>query len=229
MSETTLPSAAGRVTLEDVQNALADTDPNATNAGKVRALLGGRGSFETIQKHLKTLREQQAEAAMPPSAPADVPAVPPEVANQVWQAAWRAAQVQTFQRLEKLATQRDAAIDQLNTMNQDTIGLVAQLDEQAVQLDRAAQAVASIQAAHLVDLDKAKAEQAKAAQHAAELAQELERTRKEMAQQKTAATHAAELADSGRVMMREELARLTDQVGELKSHLYKRADSAPTA
>lgn len=76
--------------------------------------------------------------------------------------------------------------------------------------------MAKIQADHLEDLDKdkAKADQETAAAHAAKLASELEQVR-------------AELADSGRAMTRAELDRLTDQVGELKAHLYKRADSAP--
>ena len=60
--------AASRVTIDDVRTALEGTDPNQTNASKVRALLGGRGSFETIQKHLGTLRQELATAAAPPIA-----------------------------------------------------------------------------------------------------------------------------------------------------------------
>ena len=112
-------------------------------------------------------------------------------------------------------------------MGQDVAGLVATVDEQAEQIDQAAQAVAKIQADHLEDLEKVKADQETAAAHAAKLANELEQVRAELAKGRADAVHAAELADSGRAMMRAELDRLTDQVGELKAHLYKRADSAP--
>lgn len=78
-----------------------------------------------------------------------------------------------------------------------------------------------------LDKDKAKADQETAAAHAAKLASELEQVRAELAKGRADAVHAAELADSGRAMTRAELDRLTDQVGELRAHLYKRADSAP--
>ena len=220
---------ASRITIDDVRTAIEGTDPNQTNANKVRALLGGRGSFETIQKHLATLRQELATAAAPPVAADQVPALPVDAAQAMWVAAWSAAQIQTMARSEKLAAERDAALLKLETMTQDVAGLVATVDEQSVQLDQAANAVATIQAAHLVDLDKAAADKAMAINDSTQLVKELERTRHELAKTQASATHAAELADSGRVMMREELARLTDQVGELKAHLYKRADVAALA
>ena len=224
---------ASRVTIDDVRTALEGTDPNQTNASKVRGLLGGRGSFETIQKHLATLRQELATAAAPPVAADQVPALPVEAAQQMWVAAWSAAHVQTLRRTERLAGERDAALLKLETMGQDVAGLVATVDEQAAQLDRAAAAVAAIQAAiqaaHLADLEKAKDDQAAAERARVELAQELERAGQELAKARADAAHAAELAESGRAIMRAELDRLTDQVGELKAHLYRRADSAPTA
>jgi hypothetical protein len=56
---------------------------------------------------------------------------------------------------------------------------------------------------------------------------DLERTRSELAKVQSDAVHAAELAESGRELMRQELARLTDQIGELKAALYKRAEFSP--
>lgn len=218
--------ASSRVTIDDVRTAIEGTDPNQTNASKVRALLG-RGSFETIQKHLGTLRQELAAAAMPPVTADQVPALPVDAAQAMWAAAWSAAQVQTLRRTETLASERDAALLKLETMGQDVAGLVATVDEQAANLDQAAQAVATIQAAHLADLEKAEAAQEKATAAHAELAQALERTRSELAQEKAAAAHAAEIAEAGRELMRQELARLTDQVGELKAHLYKRAEPLP--
>lgn len=68
-----------------------------------------------------------------------------------------------------------------------------------------------------------------AAADRAQLAQELERTRQELAQARADAQHAAQIAEAGRELMRQELARLTDQVGELKAALYKRAEAPPPA
>jgi len=227
MTDQITPTPAGRVTIDDVRTAIEGTDPNQTNAAKVRALLG-RGSFETIQKHLNTLRQEIAAAALPPVGVDQMPAMPSDVAQAIWFAAWSAAQVQTMKRAEQLAAERDAALLKLETMGQDMAGLLATVDEQAAQLDRAVQAVAKIQADHLAELEKAQADQAAAAIAAGEQSAELERARWELAQEKAAAAHAAELAEAGRELMRQELARLTDQVGELKAALYyKRAESAP--
>jgi hypothetical protein len=209
-TQATAPTAAARVTIDDVRAALDGTDPNATNAGKVRALLG-RGSFETIQKHLGTLRQELATAAAPPVAAGDVPALPTEVAQSMWLAAWTAAQLAAMARAEKLAAERDAALSKLATMALDVAGLVATVDEQAGQLEQAAAA----DAAHV-------AGQAGAAADRAQLAADLERSRAEMVKVQTDAAHAAALAEQGRDLMREELARLTDQIGELKAALYKR-------
>ena len=61
------------------------------------------------------------------------------------------------------------------------------------------------------------------------MVQELERTRQELATARADAAHAAQIAAAGRELMRQELARLTDQVGELKAALYKRAEAPPPA
>lgn len=227
MTDTTQAPATGRVTIDDVRTVLEGADPNQTNASKVRTLLGGRGSFETIQKHLNTLRAELAAAAAPPVAADAVPALPADAAQAMWVAAWTAAQVQTLRRTELLAAERDAALLKLEAMGQDLAGFVATVDEQAGQLDQAAQALAGVQAARLADLEKAEANQAAAAADRAQVVQELERTRQELAQEKAAAAHAAEIAEAGRELMRQELARLTDQVGELKAALYKRAEASP--
>ena len=228
MTDTTqTPAVASRVTLDDVRAVLNGTDPHSTNASKVRTLLGGRGSFETIQKHLGTLRQELATAAAPPVSADQVPPMPTEAAAAMWVAAYSAAQVQTLRRTELLASERDAALLKLETMGQDVAGLVATVDEQAGQLDQAAQALIGVQAARLADQEKAAADRAAAVADRAELAKELERARQELAKVQAEAAHAAQIADAGRELMRQELARLTDQVGELKAALYKRADAAP--
>ena len=222
-----IPTPAARVTIDDVRTAIGSTDPDQTNASKVRALLGNRGSFETIQKHLNTLRAEIAAAAAPPVSTDAIPALPAEAAQAIWVAAWTAAQVQTMARSEKLATERDAALLKLETMGQDVAGLVAAVDEQTGQLDQAAvaqqavrleeQAATTKWAELAVELDRTKSEAIAALDHA----------RQELTKAQSDAAHAAQIAEAGRDLMRQELARLTDQVGELKAALYKRVDTAP--
>lgn len=223
-NETQAPSvAASRITIDDVRSAIEGTDPNQTNASKVRALLGGRGSFETIQKHLGTLRHELAAATAPPGEASAVPGAPTTLIDQLWIAAWTAAQVQTMRRTETLAAARDAALLQLEAQAHDLAGLVSAVDEQATQLDQSAAAAAAAESKHLASLDKAQASQAAAQTAFDDMVRELERSKASMVQVQADADHAAQLAEQGRVMMREELARLTDQVGELKAHLYARA------
>jgi hypothetical protein len=221
--------AASRITLDDVRTAIEGTHPKETNASKVRALLGNRGSYETIQKHLNTLRAELAAAAAPPVAADAVPALPADAAQAMWVAAWTAAQVQTLRRTELLASERDAALLKLETMSQDVAGLLATVDEQAGQLDQAAATVAKVQADHIADIEKAKVQAAAAAADRTQVVGELERARQELAKVQADAAHAAEIAGAGRELMRQELARLTDQVGELKAALYKRAEAPPPA
>lgn len=219
--------AASRITLDDVRTAIEGTHPKETNASKVRALLGNRGSYETIQKHLNTLRAELAAAAAPPVAADAVPALPADAAQAMWVAAWTAAQVQTLRRTELLASERDAALLKLETMGQDVAGLVATVDEQAGQLDQAAATVAKVQADHIADIEKAKVQAAAAVADRTQVVGELERARQELEKAQADAAHAAEIAEAGRELMRQELARLTDQVGELKAALYKRAEAPP--
>lgn len=221
--------AASRITLDDVRTAIEGTHPKETNASKVRALLGNRGSYETIQKHLNTLRAELAAAAAPPVAADAVPALPADAAQAMWVAAWTAAQVQTLRRTELLASERDAALLKLETMSQDVAGLLATVDEQAGQLDQAAATVAKVQADHIADIEKAKVQAAAAAADRTQVVGELERARQELEKAQADAAHAAEIAGAGRELMRQELARLTDQVGELKAALYKRAEAPPPA
>lgn len=216
---TQTPPPAARLTLDDVRAALAGTDPNQTNANKVRAILGNRGSFETIQKHLGTLRAERGTAAAASADADQVPVIPAEAARAMWAAAWTAAQVQTLRRTEALAAERDAALLKLETMDSDITGLVATVDEQAAKLEGAAATATTVQAAHLLEVARLGAELSAANEL-------IERNRVELDKVRADAAHAAELAESGRAMMREEMARLTDQVGELKANLYKRAKAS---
>ena len=225
---------AGRVTLDEIRALLVEhnINPNDTNASKVRELLGNRGSFDTIQKALTVIRAEVAAASVP-VANDQVPALPSETAQAMWLAAWSAAQVQTLKRSETLASERDAALLRLETMTADVNQLVATVDDHSAKLDQAAVTVATVQAAHLADVERMKAERdAAASSTAAEriaATLEIERLRQELVLEKAQAKHAAEIAEAGRDLLRQELARLTDQVGELKAALYKRVEAPKEA
>lgn len=226
MTEQNQNTAASKVTIDDVRAVIGEGDPNQTNASKVRTLLG-RGSFETIQKHLSTLRLELAAALVPTVSADQVPPVPTDAAASMWAAAYTAAQVLTLARSEKLAAERDAAVLQMEVMTVDLAGLVSAVDEQAAQLDRAAVTVAQVQAAHLSDVDQAKAgllaaadelAAAKAAAEASEAvlrAQIVDLGHKVQVVEKDAANAALTLQVT--------IDRLTDQVGELKSLLHSQA------
>lgn len=64
---------SGPISLADVRQALADTDPSDTNAGTLRKIMG-RGSYATIQKHLDAIRQERAPVV--PVAPGTTPAPP---------------------------------------------------------------------------------------------------------------------------------------------------------
>jgi hypothetical protein len=223
-------ATAVRVTLDDVRTVLDGTDPNQTNASKVRALLGNRGSFETIQKHLGILRAELAAAAAPPVAADAVPALPADAAQAMWVAAWTAAQVQTMARAEKLASERDAALLKLETMGQDLAGFVATVDEQSSKLDQAAATIATVQAAHIADLERLQAEAGAAAADRAQLTQELEKSLLEAQQEAVQAVQALELAKARHALelatLRGELDRQISVMADLRAALQVRPAAA---
>ena len=249
-TDTQTPAAAatatggGRVTLDEVRRVLADAgiNPGQTNAGRVRVLLGNRGSQETIQKALIALRreqeqeQQQADLAdLSDSAPA--PPVPAELTGMLtgmlaaaWQSAHGITQAQMLRRIERTGGERDRAVAARATAEADLESSSRDIDE-----SRAAAAAAQAEAQQAQQaLAQAQQQQAAAAAaHAEALAQAQQAAaalEQQMQQERAAAASAAALAEAGRDLMRQELSRLTDQVGELKAHLYKRAEaSAATA
>lgn len=227
-ADTTQTVARVTVTLDDVRNAIGDGSPHKTNSGKLREIIG-RGSMATIQRHLEALRAEETAAAMPIT-PMDAPAVPIEAAQPMWTAAWTAAQVHVLAHAERLAAERDAARARADALAADVQSITEQHDalEQALAQERAA-AAAGVQA-----LEQA-AEQAAAAAQATEQALKLAleqaqaqalKLAADLERERAAAAAAAALAEAGRDLMRQELGRLTDQVGELKAALYKRAEAS---
>lgn len=226
MTDTTT-TAATRITIEDVRAALADGDPHQTNAARIRATLG-RGSMETIQRHLTTLRQQATAAAAATAGADEVPSAP-DALGALWLAAWSAARAHVLGRLDKISAERDAAAGAAEALTADLAALAAELDTAA-----AAEQVARLTAEQAQrDLVEALglAESAAAA-HAAALAAaqaETAAARAETDAVRRDAAQAAALADAGRAAISAEIARLTDQVAELKAALYRRAAEGKAA
>lgn len=223
---TTTTTAATRITIEDVRAALADGDPHQTNAARIRATLG-RGSMETIQRHLTTLR-QQATAAAATAGADEVPSAP-DALGALWLAAWSAARAQVLGRLDKISAERDAAAGAAEALTADLAALAAELDTAAAaeQVARSTAEQAQRDLAEALGL----AESAAAA-HAAALAAaqaETAAARAETDAVRRDAAQAAALADAGRAAISAEIARLTDQVAELKAALYRRAAEGKAA
>lgn len=227
------PTPAARVTLDDVRQAIADTNPNETNAARVRSTLG-RGSLETIQKHLYTLRQELSAAAMPQASPDAAPAIPAEAAQALWAAAWAAARAQVLARSERLSIERDAALLQAQTQAQDIAGLIATVEQHAGELEQATQALAKAQADHLADIEKAKADQAAAAAELERVKTELERVTRESAAElervKAAAAAAAAIAQRdaqiGAAAMQTTIDNLNSQVHQ-RDMLLAQVHAAP--
>lgn len=124
-------TATGPISLGDVRQALADTDPSSTNAGALRKIMG-RGSYATIQKHLDAIRQERAPVV--PVAPGATPAPPADAVAAIWGAAYAAAQVLTLGRLEVVTAERDAARAQVAAQAQDVASLAAEVDAGAGSL-----------------------------------------------------------------------------------------------
>ena len=138
----------GNVTLDLVRSTLIEheIDPFATNASKVRELLG-RGSFQTIQKHLTIVRNERI-AAQAPTTTDTIPRPPADIVESLWAAAWTAAQAKTLTRLDALSTERDGLAASVEAMTGDLGAATSQLDEMetALAAAQAAQAEAETRA-----------------------------------------------------------------------------------
>lgn len=216
------PAASGPITLEDVRSALGDTDPKSTNAGKLRKILG-RGSFETIQKHLELIRKERAPVL--PGTQAPPPPPPKEAVEAVWLAAWSACQAAAYGRTERLSAERDAALERSAIRALDIEGLTADLDgllEKVAIAESHANALAT----------KAEADLATAARAAVEAAKELEKMTAAKEKAEVDAEHAAALAirdaQIANNVMQGTINKLNDQIVELKGLLRTTMTPAPT-
>ena len=222
-NQTPAPATSGNVTLDDVRKVMEGMDPDQTGSRAIRVMLGNRGSLGTIQKHLETLRAEQAAKLAPPIGADQTPAMPAEAvaataatAAAMWAAAWTAAQVQTLRRTEALAADRDAALSTLARVRVDVAELAESVDQQAGQLEQEAAARAKEQAAHVADVARLEAARVAAVELAERNANELDKARSD-------AVHVAEVAAAVNLANGEERARLTDQIIELRGYLRRDA------
>jgi Plasmid replication region DNA-binding N-term. len=120
-----IQETTGRISIEDTIAALDSLGVAAkdTNASAVREKLG-RGSFQTIQKHLDTLRTQQSVQAAP-DAPIEIPK---EALQHLWNAAIADARAHLALRVEKLTAERDNAIQQATQATLDRTAAQEALD-----------------------------------------------------------------------------------------------------
>jgi len=219
----TTEQPTGPLTLADVRQALADTDPNSTNAGKIREKLG-RGSFATIQKHLETLRSELAPVV--PVAPGSAPAAPADAVSAIWGAAWAQAQILTLGRLESVTAERDASRSLADALAQDVSALSAAIDEKTAGFE-VQTAVFSEQ------LEKIKSSEDEVLARAAELAHELGLARAEIEKVTTAAAAAATLAERETQIKLQTLQTVLDkaisEVSDYKSLLARLTPSRDSA
>jgi hypothetical protein len=216
------------LTFDDVVTALGETDPNGTNAAKLRTVLG-RGGLTTIQKHLDAIRADRAAALLPVD-DVKAPTMPESVAA-MWGAAYGTAMAMVRTRMDAVVQERDALTVRLAAAGQDreaweaevtgTAAHAASVEGKLVEAAAAAEA-ATVAAAAAAEQHTAvlRLTEAAAAATEARLSAEVSEVRH--------LVQVTELqAKNGAQALQVTIDRLTDQVGELKSLLHIATRSAP--
>ena len=208
------------LTFEDVVQALGETDPNTTNAAKLRGVLG-RGGLTTIQKHLDKIRADRL--APPADAVQSAPKMPDEFA-QLWGMAWGYAALQVRTRMDAVVQERDARAARLAAADQDRGAWEAEVNATAAELASVQAKLAEVVAAAEVAATAAAA----ALANAKGATEAVERDLSEKLAQALNLVTVTELkAQNGAQALQVTIDKLTDQVGELKSllHIATRPDT----
>ena len=236
-TETTTAAAAPaqqqkNITRDDVRVALADVDPTQTNAGRLLKIIG-RGSLATIQKYLEEIR---AEKIQPITQISEVPNAPKDIVNALWQAAYQAAQSQSFNVLATATAAKDQALQRVATLEQDIQAFkeseadtVAEMQVLRDRHDACYQQLQDSYDTREQDLNTYRGLEASLRYELEQQKQAVELQKEAIEQAKKDAQYQESLHYQQRDFMRLELARLTDQLGELKAALYKRAEQQPAA
>jgi len=125
--EQTSSPSSGPVTIEDVREAIGDTDPHRTNAGTIRQRIG-RGSLSTIQKHLEALRRQQRVAEGIDTAQDEIvaPEAPKGLLRGIWESAYGVALATVQDRLIR-AQERAAMLEHIEEALSDEVQTIVSL------------------------------------------------------------------------------------------------------
>lgn len=179
------------ITMQEVRDAMA-ANPAATNAHRIRVVLGNRGSMETIQKHLIAIRAEQSPPAAP--APGATPPAPADAVQMLWTAAYSVAANQFTGRLESVSAERDALAAQTAEQTAEIDELVTALDTATVAAETAAAAADAAATQHAADIAAAAAATAAAQADIAALQATLATTQSNAASAALEAAHAAQIA-----------------------------------
>jgi hypothetical protein len=228
-------NSTGPITIDDVRLALGGNDPLGTNAGALRAIIG-RGSMQTIQKHLGTLRAELAPVAA--VEPGSVPPAPVDAVQQIWAAAFNIAQSTTLRRIDMLVAQRDAALAVVQTQSQDLTVFAANIDSLTDELSKAN----SGELAHQVEIEKVREVELKNTSAALlkldalqkehdQLMHQVQLDMRDRLTEHDQLKHQVQLNDrdrlTERLSMESIIDRLLNQVSEYKSLLHARNAQAP--
>ena len=237
---TTFATTYQPITIDDVRGVVGESDPNATNADRVRALLG-RGSNATIQKHLNTLR---AELVPPPvSHVVDAPSPPKELIAAVWSYAWQTAQAMSssalanaLERKEQAERERDVAAADRDSSQSGLDVAGEMLNRERVVSAQALQVAKEMLSSMEIERDAAKNEldvvMAAVGAAAVKAESDLNDVKKEtaLAAERAAAAAALAAAQHAAVQeaMRSEVDRLVNQLADLRSAFKTVAPTATT-
>jgi hypothetical protein len=217
------------VTLDEVRAAIEGINPNATNASAVRKALG-RGSNDTIQRHLMTLRNELIAQNAVPADASDVPAMPTDAMQVVWSSAYTTAAAKLATRLAILSTERDNALERLSSAEQDIVALIADSDSANEAIAKLQSSIEELKTQGTKAFEEA-AETAAAAAKAAEETLKASHAETQTAREETASAvargveiqHALDLEkrdrETEKTVLNGTIDRLTNQLAELKSLL----------
>lgn len=219
MTDTITP-ITGPVTLDDVRAALAETDPNTTNAGALRRALG-RGSLSTIQKHLDAIRSEGAAQALEVSGGA--PDAPKDLLNAIWTHAWSSAQARTMGALAAAQAAEAATASALEVAQADAAAAQSDADATTAELEAIKANAAALAQAHAVELETVKAQ---AALQEQTYRDEITGLRAALAESHAAHKLADAQHEAAVTALRSELDRLVNQLADLRAALGRSAPQA---
>lgn len=217
MTDLITATTTGPVTIDDVRAALGETDPNATNAGALRRILG-RGSFSTIQRHLDTIRADGMAQKLEFAGAA--PDLPRELIAALWTHAWTAAQARTAGALASAQADLAATAAAREVAQADAEAAQAEADAATAELEAIKADAAALAQAHATELDAVKAQ---AAQQEQTYRDELTGLRAALAEAHAAHKLADAKHEAAHEAMRGELDRLVSQLADLRAALGRNA------